>query len=427
MASPTKAAWLALGFIFACSARAELAPANALREAEAVCADDNSALWGFSLCGPVLLVDPATRSVFANQADAEKILRPEGEIFVGKLPEQINIANTALDWAGVRWTMIMLPLPEANDRRAVLMAHEMWHRIQGELGLAAVGATNNHLDTRDGRFWLQLEWRALTAALEATGAGRTEAACDAVVFRMRRRELFPDAARNERDLELNEGLAEYTGVKLIRPLDPVRFVVRNELKEAPLKKSFVRSFAYATGPAYGLLLDNTGADWRQAVRERRDLAELLIQRAGIRMPANIETAANERATKYGGVALGAEEDGRERAHRDLVKNYRAKLVDGPVLIVPLHKMNMQFDPGNLVSLDSLGTVYPNIRIVDDWGVLTVTKDGALMSADFTRVLVPAPKKMAQPTIEGDGWNLRLNPGWSLSPGQRKGDLIIRAD
>ena len=406
-------------------ARAEPTPSDALREADAICRGDNGALWGVSLCGPVLLVDPTTRSVFANQADAEKLLKPEGGIFVGKLPEKINIANTALDWAGTHWTMMMLPLPEANDRRAVLMAHEMWHRIQRDLGLAPAGDPNNHLDTRDGRFWLQLEWRALAAALEATSDVRTQAARDAVIFRTWRRELFPGAAKNERDLELNEGLAEYTGVKLSGYLDQLRFVVHNELQQAPEKKTFVRSFAYATGPAYGLLLDETGADWRQAVRGRRDLAELLIRRGGIEMPADIEAAAKERAPKYGSVALGAEEDRREQARRTLAQSYRAKLVDGPVLVIPLHRMNMQFDPGNLVSLDSLGTVYPNIRIVDDWGILTVTNGGALMSGDFSRVAVAAPKDTAAPMIEGEGWNLHLNAGWSLGEGERKGDLIVR--
>jgi hypothetical protein len=248
-----------------------------------------------------------------------------------------------------------------------------------------------------------------------------------VIFRTWRRALFSDAVKNERDLELNEGLAEYTGVKLSGHLDQLRFVVHDELQQAPQKKTFVRSFAYATGPAYGLLLDETGADWRRAVRERRDLAELLVQRAGIQMPADIDAAAKERAPKYGSVALGAEEDQREQARRTVVQSYRAKLVDGPVLIIPLHKMNMQFDPGNLVSLDSLGTIYPNIRIVDDWGILTVTSGGALMSGDFSRIVVAAPKKTAQLAIKGEGWELRLNPGWSIGPAERKGDFAVRPD
>jgi hypothetical protein len=427
MAPSKKTAWLALGFMFASIARGTPTPAEALREADAICRADNGALWSVSLCGPLLLVDPATRSVYANQPGAENQLKREGELFVGKLPEQINIANYAVDWAETKWTMIMLPLPEAKDRRAALMAHEMWHRIQGEIGLpASAAAANNHLDTRDGRFWMQLEWRALAAALEGEGAVRTEAAQDAALFRARRRELFPEAENTERDLELNEGLAEYTGAKLCGDSDLAKFVVRDELKEAPRQKTFVRSFAYATGPAYGLLLDDTGADWRRALPSaRRDLAQLLLERAGITLPEKIESAANERAPKYGSVELAAEEDRREQARRDLVKNYRARLVDGAVLVIPLQKMNMQFDPGNLVPLDSLGTVYPNIRIVDEWGILTVSKGGALLSADFSRVTLPAPAKLGWPLIEGDGWNLRLNNGWSVQPGEGKGNFTLR--
>jgi hypothetical protein len=398
---------------------------EALQEAEAICSGDNGRLWGISLCGPILLVDPATRLVVANQPDHANQLKRNGDSFVGTLPDRINIANTAVDWSGTKWTMIMLPLPEQTDRRAALMAHEMWHRIQEDLRIPLSGATNDHLDSRDGRYWLQLEWRALAVALKTDGPARKEAIVDAALFRARRRQIFPAAAKAEREMELSEGLAEYTGVKLSGNPDPGRFVIELELKEAPAKKTFVRSFAYATGPAYGLLLDATGSDWRPAVRGHPDIAELLFERAGVRLPENIEVAANERAKRYGSAELAAAEDRREQERRDLTKSYRARLVDGPVLVVPLHKMNMQFDPGNLVPLDSLGTVYPNIRIVDDWGILTVSKGGALMSEDFTRVVLTAPKNLSASRIEGDGWELILNAGWSIGTGERTGDLTIR--
>jgi hypothetical protein len=428
MVSPKRAASLALSLVFASIAEAAPTPAEVLREADAICRRDNGALWSVSLCGPILLVDPATRAVFANESGAENQLKPEGEIFSGKLPVEINVANTAVDWAGTKWTMIMLPLPEEKERRAALIAHEMWHRIQSDLGLPPSGAANNHLDTRDGRYWVQLEWRALAAALKAAGTARHEAVQDAQIFRARRRQLFPDAGKTEREMELNEGLAEYTGVKLSGAADPARFVIDHELKDAPGKETFVRSFAYATGPAYGLLLDETGPDWRQVVRvTRRDLAELLQERAGMTLPDKAEAAADKRALRYGSGELAATEDRREQTRRDLVKNYRARLVDGPVLIIPLQKMKMQFDPGNLVPLDSLGTVYPNIRVVDNWGILTVSKNGALLSADFSRVTVPVSVKTSQRVMEGGGWTLQLNDGWSVRPAEREGDFILRLE
>jgi hypothetical protein len=428
MVSPKRALSPALSLVFASIAQAAPIPAEVLREADVICRRDNGALWSISLCGPILLVDPATRAVFANEPGAENQLKPEGEIFSGKLPVEINVANTAVDWAGTKWTMIMLPLPDEKERRSALIAHEMWHRIQGDLGLPPSGAANDHLDTRDGRYWLQLEWRALAAALKAAGTARQEAVRDAVTFRAWRRELFPGAGKTEREMELNEGLAEYTGVKLSGAADPARFVVDHELKDAPAKETFVRSFAYATGPAYGLLLDETGPDWRQVVRTtRRDLAELLLERAGMTLPDKAEAAADKRALRYGSDELAATEDRREQTRRDLVENYRARLVDGPVLIIPLQKMKMEFDPGNLVPLDSLGTVYPSIRVVDNWGILTVSKNGALLSADFSRVTVPVPVKASQPVMKGDGWTLQLNDGWSVRPAERNGDFVLRLE
>ena len=66
------------------------------QQAESICAKDNSTLWGIKLCGPMLLVDPSTRSIVANQIDREGNLTKKGNVFVGKLPDKINIANTAM-------------------------------------------------------------------------------------------------------------------------------------------------------------------------------------------------------------------------------------------------------------------------------------------------------------------------------------------
>jgi len=413
--------------LLACAREAECSSAAAdyLREAEVVCRADDGALWGVSLCGPVLLVDPATRAVFANQPDRENQLHAEAGVFTGKLPENINIANTAADWAGVKWTMIMLPLPEERDRRAALFAHEMWHRIQDRLALSASAATNNHLDTRDGRFWLQLEWRALAGALSFSGAEQQNAITDAGLFRARRRKIFPNAPEEESAMELSEGLAEYTGVKLSGSRDLPGFVIEEELKSAPAKPTFVRSFAYATGPAYGLLLDQSLGDrWRTKLRPGDDLATLLLDARRITLPADLESAAQERARNYGSAELALAEDARERKRLDLEQSYRARFVEGSVLTIPLQKMNMQFNPGNLVPLGDRGTVYPTIRIVDVWGVLDVTENGALLSSDFTRVSVPAPQPGRKRATEGDGWKLELTAGWSVTPDQRSGDYVV---
>jgi hypothetical protein len=81
------------------------------QEARAMCSKDGGNLWGISLDGPLIFADPRTRSIVANRSDEEGRLVAKGSVFVGRLPETQNIANTAVRWAGVDWSMVMLPLP----------------------------------------------------------------------------------------------------------------------------------------------------------------------------------------------------------------------------------------------------------------------------------------------------------------------------
>ncbi|MCA1602271.1 MAG: hypothetical protein LC776_11720 [Acidobacteria bacterium] len=394
------------------------------QEAQALCSRDNGRLWGVSLCAPMLFVDRQTRTVVANQADKEGILTKDGNVFVGMLPAKVNIANTALEWAGVKWTMVIFPLPKDKTRRANLMAHEAWHRIQNDIGFPSSGAANNHLDSRDGRVWLQLEWRALTAALSGRGKQRRQAIADALLFRAHRRTVFPQAASEEREMEMHEGLAEYTGVRLSGSPNLNQYVVDTDLKEAASKQTFVRSFAYASGPAYGILLDETKPEWRKNLMKEDDLGSLLQKKLSIRVPQNTKQAAELRAKRYDGDELQASEIERENKRRKVLAEYRAKLVDSSVLVIPIVKMSMQMNPGNLVPLEPLGTVYPDIRIVDAWGILTVTK-GALIKSDFSKVHVSAPSNPSASPIQGDGWTLELNAGWTVTNGERKGDYVVK--
>jgi hypothetical protein len=394
------------------------------QEANALCSRDNGRLWGVSLCAPVLFVDRKSRTVVANQADKEGILTKDRNVFVGKLPSKVIIANTATEWAGVKWTMVIFPLPEDKIRRANLMVHEMWHRIQNDIGFPSSGAANNHLDSRDGRIWLQLEWRALAAALMSRGKQRRQAIADAILFRAYRRTVFPQAASEEREMEMHEGLAEYTGVKLSGSPDLNQYVVDTDLKKAAREETFVRSFAYASGPAYGILLDETKAKWRKNLKKEDDLGSLLQKRLSVKLPQNVKQTAELRAKNYDGDKLEAFETDRADNRQKLLAEYRAKLVAGSVLAIPILKMSMQMNPGNLVPLEPLGTVYPSIRIVDAWGILTVAK-GALIKSDFSGIYVSAPSNTSSSPIQGDGWTLELNAGWTITNGERKGDYIVK--
>jgi hypothetical protein len=239
---------------------------------------DAGRTWGRMVSGPMLFVDANTRTVVANEGDAEGILRANNGIWVGSLPLRINPANTAVDLGGKRWSMVLWPVSDSRYARRRLLMHESFHRIQNDLGLPATDPSNAHLATLEGRIWTRLEWRALTEALLRTGVARRRALTDALIFRARRRSLSAGAAEGERQLELNEGLAEYTGLALSgipRSSLPDRAAVH--LAQSEQQESFVRSFAYASGPAYALL------STEQEFRGEREFAHRAISRPWPRM------------------------------------------------------------------------------------------------------------------------------------------------
>lgn len=390
-------------------------------EARTICERDDGRLWGRSLCGPILLVDYTDRAVLANQPDQTGVLKRDGAIFRGVLPDGVIIANTPTEWSGTRWTQLVAPMPTDESKRHVLIAHELFHRIQPLLGLTRPEAGNSHLDTLDGRHLLQLEWRALARALRATTAAqRRSAILDALAFRQERYRIFPAAAADEAALEVAEGVPEYTGVKLglTNSRDRIAFGVY-DLSAFVAAPTFVRSFAYATGPAYGLLLDRADPAWRGKLNSGKRLDQLLG--SALKQKEVDDRSIAQRAYRYDDGALHATEVRRDKERQARLAAFRTRLVDGPVLILPLADSNYQFNPQTLVPLDGHGTIYPSMRLLDEWGALEVEHGGALVGK---RQATVGAAGIDPSGTSGDGWRLVLNAGWHVQNGERAGDLIV---
>src|SRR4051794_23825781 len=119
--------------------------------AERLCDRDGGKLWGESLHGPLLFVDPATRTAVGNRADRGGHLKAQDGVFVGKLPREVGLANYSFPWSGEDWVMLIWPTVTGSslNGRAVLLMHESWHRIQKKVGLPVSDPKNVHLDTTD--------------------------------------------------------------------------------------------------------------------------------------------------------------------------------------------------------------------------------------------------------------------------------------
>ena len=106
-------------------------------------------------------------------------------------------------------------------------------------------------------------------------------------------------------MELHEGLAEYTGIRAALDVSQRRDFVFQESEESARQicARFVRSSAYLSGPAYGLLLDSSDKDWIHSLSAKSDLGSLLIRARGLRLVENLESHVNARSRAYGGAEL----------------------------------------------------------------------------------------------------------------------------
>jgi hypothetical protein len=162
--------------------------------------------------------------------------------------------------------------------------------------------------------------------------------------------------------------------------------------------------------------------WRAKLTEKADLSVVLASA----LPKGSAADAVARAKRYGEAELRLIETERAAEHEAVRKAYRAKLVDGPVLVLPNlgQHFNVSFDPRELVPLDAAGTVYPTITVSDDWGSLSV-KEGALLSPDWQRIAVSAPADGK--SSAGAGWKLDLAQGWKLVPADKPGSFTVKKD
>ena len=128
----------------------------------------------------------------------------------------------------------------------------MFHCVQPQLGLTAASLESEHLDATDGRYWLRLEWRALVQALRQSGEPRNLAVRDALAFRQTRRMLYGANVESEHGQEIAEGLAAYTPTVLAADsaADAIASAIDLlvDTDAAALEASFVRTFAYMSGP-----------------------------------------------------------------------------------------------------------------------------------------------------------------------------------
>ncbi|WPQ63636.1 hypothetical protein SIO70_02010 [Chitinophaga sancti] len=393
---------------------AMLLAATYFRQADS--AGSHNFMWKYPLYGPMLLVDPHSRTTYANMPDSAGTFTfiTEG-LYKGTLPPEVMVANTSITWQGRLWAILLWPLPVDKEERLSLMLHESFHRIQHQLGFPALSPTIDHLATTNGRIFFLLELQALKAALAKPIDQRRKDLVNALLFRKKREELFPSTFDNERLLEMNEGLAEYTGMLLGRLPGSIRQHLYHEIDKAGTQLSLIRSMAYITGPVYGYLLYEKSPGWTQSVESNSSFPALIKKYYQVTVPEQTATAILAKLEKqYKGDSIILVEQMKEKNRRQQEDTYTRLFTQQPVLIINLDKMNIVFNPNNLFDLGELGTVYPTAEINDVWGKLKLV-DGGMLMKNWKVITLPTIDSLhvKDNIVQGHGWQLQLNKGWRI--------------
>jgi len=382
-------------------------------------------LWDKNLYAPILLIDPETRQIFANEPDTAGVLQPDGNIYSGFLPDDVNFANTAIDWNGKRWAMIMLPLPQNKYERITLLAHELFHQAQPSLGFNLFNVDNNHLDQKDGRIFMRLEMEALKKALQTSSEKEIQQhLTNALIFRKYRNSLYPDTETTENTLELLEGLAEFTGLIISgRNKKQTKKYFVEGINTFFADPTFVRSFAYYTTPAYGYLLYCKNKNWNKEVIATTNLTNLFIDQFNINIPNDLKIAVEPISDNYNGKIIIQEETEREKETIKKIAEIKHKFIESPHFELQFEKMSISFDPSNIMPIENYGNFYLNVRVIDLWGTLT-TENGALMSPFWDKISITNPTKTDGNKIIGDGWTLELTDGYIIEKDETTGNYKL---
>jgi hypothetical protein len=385
------------------------------REVEAICNKDNGKLWGKNLYGPLMFVDRPTRKIFANQPDKGGILKGKDGIYTGDFPKELIIESRPLEFGGTIFAITLLP-PQEDDYRINSRAiFSLFHSFQKTSGLEPAGFNTRHMDDKNARLWLKLEWRALRNAINNDGDLRVQSIRDALIFRGARRELYPKSVNDENEFEDYQGLSTFTSITLCEDtLGKAKRRLIENLDRTYSLQSYGRNYGFIHGALYAYLAHEKGYDYKTIHTDTIDLGNEVKTLYNIQLPSICRDVAGSLALSYDIESIYKEEEQRladikERIHKEI-----STFTEKPVVYVELESPYFDFEPEDIRSLDTLGTIYSAMRVSDNWGKLTVDKGGCLVSYNLKFLRIPVKNyKESNNKISGDGWHLMLNNDWEI--------------
>lgn len=385
------------------------------KDIKEICDRDNGTLWGKNLHGPLLFIDRASRRMVSNMPDKEGLLKGNDGVFTGIYPKELLVSNAPVSYGGTLFAMTPLPVEENDFRIKTQAIHSLFHRFQRMAGTSSFGYNTNNMDEKEARLWIKLEWKALRKALTTEGEEQQLAIRDALIFRGSNRELYQKYAKDENLFENYEGLATFTYTLLCtQSPDEYKARIFENLDRVYQMQSYSRSYGFIHGALYASLLYDKGFDFSKIKTNEIDLGNSVKKLYKIELPLICRDVAGSLAMNYNVAEIKNEEDQRLADLQESIHEQISIFTEKPVVFVELESPYFDFEPEDINSLDTLGTLYTSIRVSDNWGKLTVNKGGCLISNNFKFLRITAKDfKANHKHISGQDWVLILSNDYEL--------------
>jgi hypothetical protein len=162
-------------------------------------------------------------------------------------------------------------------------------------------------------------------------------------------------------------------------------------------------------------------EWNKQITDTTNLTDYFIRAFGLSVPVIL---CPDCLARYSYKDILDEETTREEEKVKQIAEFKKTFIEKPHLEILLEKMDMSFDPRNIIPIEGYGSVYPVMNITDNWGILTVT-GGALLSKNWDKVTVGEPAVISSEKITGEGWTLELNAAYKVEKILSGGKYIVK--
>lgn len=394
------------------------------KEVKRICDNDGGELWGENLFSKAILINIDNRFFVANDSLPIDNCARKGMYFIGYLPNIYPMANSTLKVGSKKYASIRYSDKNEFDTLLYIRTfiHEMFHVFMSSNNYDNVTYNNPHMDTRDGRVYLQLELLALKKALISNGVNRKEAIKEALCFRNKRQSLFPNSKANENNFEIQEGLAQYTEYSLAIFSERERMsTLLNSIDRLIKETSYMRSFGYETGASYAFLNDISN-DWRKTVFIENDLSKITMNLYGVN-DTEVDTSNLSIYIKnYDYKSILLKEDSIEGAKEIFKLNIIERFNNGVLLVADLADNSFSIT-SNMIQLDSTSTYFPYIKLTGKFGYIN-SKNEAIINWLKNEVYF----LLENIIVENNKTNsndivVDINKGWGIEKRDRQYKLV----